>query len=67
MFKYVYKGHDHATIEISHQSDNATKGNAVEANEIKKYLDNCYVSALEATWRIFKFGMHERFPAIERL
>jgi len=34
LFKYVYKGHDHATVEISRQSDNATEGNVVEANEI---------------------------------
>jgi hypothetical protein len=59
LFKYVYKGHDCVTIEISCQSDNATKGNVVEANEIKKYLDCHYVSALEAVWRIFKFDMHE--------
>ncbi len=34
LFKYVYKGHDHATVEISRQNDNATEGNVVEANEI---------------------------------
>jgi len=67
LFKYVYKGHDRATIEISRQSDNATEGNVVEANEIKKYLDCHYVSASEATWCIFKFDMHEWFVAIERL
>ncbi|KAH9536339.1 hypothetical protein CY35_17G102200 [Sphagnum magellanicum] len=67
LFKYVYKGHDRATIEISRQSDNANKGNVVDTNEIKKYLDCRYVSASEATWRIFKFDMHERFPIVERL
>jgi hypothetical protein len=67
LFKYVYKGHDHATIEISHQSDNATKGNVVEADEIKKYFDCCYVYASKAAWRIFKFDMHEWFPAVECL
>jgi hypothetical protein len=67
MFKYVYNGHDHAIIEISHQSNNATKGNVVEANEIKKYLNCHYVSTSEGTWRIFKFDMHERFPVVERL
>jgi hypothetical protein len=66
-FKYVYKGHDHAIVEISHQSDSATEGNVVEANEIKKYLDYRYVSASEAAWHIFKFDMHERFPVVERL
>jgi len=67
LFKYVYKGHDCATIEISRQSDNATEGNVVETDEIKKYLDCRYVSTLEAAWRIFKFDMHERFPIVERL
>ncbi len=67
LFKYVYKGHDRATVEISRQSDNATKGNVVKADEIKKYLNSRYVSALEAVWRIFKFDMHERFPTIEHL
>ncbi len=70
LFKYVYKGHDRATIEISRQSgqsDNATERNVVEVDEIKKYLDCHYVSALEATWCILKFDMHERFLVIERL
>ncbi len=67
LFKYVYKGHDRATVEISHHNDNATEGNVVEVDEIKKYLDYRYVSALEATWCIFKFDMHERFPTVERL
>jgi hypothetical protein len=67
LFKYVYKGHDHATVEISRQNDNATKGNVVETDEIKKYLDCHYVSTSEAAWRIFKFNMHEWFPTVERL
>jgi hypothetical protein len=67
LFKYVYKGHDHATVEISRQNDNAIEGNVVEADEIKKYLDCHYVSASKATWCIFKFDMHERFPAVELL
>jgi hypothetical protein len=34
LFKYVYKRHDRVTVKISRQSDNATKGNVVKANEI---------------------------------
>jgi hypothetical protein len=34
LFKYVYKGHDRVTVEISRQSNNAIEGNVVEANEI---------------------------------
>ncbi len=36
LFKYVYKGHDRAIVENSHQNDNATEGDVVEINEIKK-------------------------------
>jgi len=39
----------------------------VETNEIKKYLDCRYVSTSKAMWCIFKFDMHERFPAVEHL
>jgi hypothetical protein len=67
LFKYVYQGHDHATVEISCQNNNATEGNVVEVDEIKKYLDYRYVSASEAVWHIFKFDMHERFPTVECL
>jgi len=31
--KYIYKGHDHAIIEISRQSDNGTKGNVVDIDD----------------------------------
>jgi len=55
LFKYVYKGHDRATVVISRQNDNATEGNVVESDEIKKNLDCPYVSASKATWCIFKF------------
>jgi hypothetical protein len=67
LFKYVYKGHDRAIVEISCQSDHATERNVVKANEIKKYLDFCNGSASEVTWCIFKFDMHEQFPTDERL
>jgi hypothetical protein len=48
LFKYVYIGHDRATVEISRQSDNAIERNVVKTDEIKKYLDCRYVSASEA-------------------
>jgi hypothetical protein len=67
MFKYVYKGHDRATVEISHHNNNATEKNVVEAKEIKKYFNCRYVSALKVAWHNFKFYMHERFLAIEHL
>ncbi len=67
LFKSIYKGHDHAIVEISRQTDNAAERNVVEIDEIKKYLDCHYVFATEAAWRIFKFDMHDWFPTVERL
>jgi hypothetical protein len=36
--KYVYKGHDRATVEISRHNNNATEGNVVKTDEIKNIL-----------------------------
>jgi hypothetical protein len=67
LFKYIYKGHDRVTIEISCQSDNAIEGNMVEVDEIKKYFNCRYVFASKTAWRIFKFDMHEWFLVVEHL
>ncbi|KAH0644169.1 hypothetical protein KY284_032053 [Solanum tuberosum] len=61
LFKYVNKGSDRATIGIE-CSDTTT-----ERDEIKRYLDCRYISATEACWRIFKFDIHHRESAVERL
>ncbi|XP_074342114.1 uncharacterized protein LOC141679536 [Apium graveolens] len=36
-------------------------------DEIKQYLDGRYVCASEASWRIFGFDIHSRWPSVERL
>ena len=36
-------------------------------DEIQQYLDARYVSALEATWRLFRYQMHEEFSNVVRL
>ena len=61
LFKYVYKGHDCANIELCEKTGD------LEWNEIKSFLDTRYVSAPEAVWRLFKFSMHEQTHAIIRL
>ena len=48
IYKYVYKGHDCTTMEFGQCQD-----------EIKLYLDSCYVSACEGLWRLYQFSMHE--------
>jgi len=41
--KYVYKGHDRATVQI---------GNV---DEIQDYIDGCYIGPVEACWHLFEF------------
>ena len=70
LYKYVYKGHDRATITLF-QSDNSNSqhilNQAEPIDEIKMYLDARYVSASESIWRIFHYRMHGRSPKIQRL
>ena len=55
LFKYVYKGHNAAQVNVS------------QRNEILDYVDGRYVSAPEAVWRIFGFPMHKQSHSITRL
>ena len=38
-----------------------------EKDEIEDFYDCRYLSSCEAAWRIFKFDIHHRSPAVERL
>ena len=38
-----------------------------ECNEIKDFLDGRYIAPYEACWRIFKFKIIDKKPAIHRL
>jgi len=63
LFKYIYKGHDRASISIDKYERDRTQ----EIDEISEYLDSRYVSTLESCWRIFGFRMHQHSPAVTRL
>ena len=54
--KYIYKGHDHTTVEIHGQRD-----------EIKEYLEARYISPVESCWHLFEFLMHAEQPTVYRL
>ncbi|WOH08400.1 hypothetical protein DCAR_0727840 [Daucus carota subsp. sativus] len=71
LFKYCLKGHDTATMMLRKSKGN---GNVVSAdnksrqmNEVKNYLDGHYICASEASWRIFGFDIHSRWPSVDRL
>jgi len=63
LYKYIYKGHDRVMISIENPQDRIINPN----NEITKYLNARYVSAIEACWRLFNFGLQERSHKVERL
>ena len=56
LYKYVYKGHDRATVQL-------LDSNGV-VDEISKFLDARYVSAFEACWRIYENDLHEEKPDV---
>jgi len=55
--KYIYKGPDRATMEISSRMQ----------DEIKAHLDGHFISPTEACWKIFEFNMHEESLAVQYL
>jgi len=63
LFKYVNKGHDHVTVGFY----DGQQGSSDVIDEIKLYYDCRYLSACEATWRIFSFDINYRDPSVERL
>ena len=68
LYKYVYKGHDRATIVFSQPiSETNQQASNEPIDEIKMYLDARYISSSESIWRIFHYKMHGRTPNVQRL
>ncbi|XP_022040106.1 uncharacterized protein LOC110942639 [Helianthus annuus] len=65
LFKYNNKGPDRATVVVV-DSDKGTE-EEISKDEIHEYYDARYVSACEASWRIFANEVHYRYPSVMRL
>ena len=50
VYKYVYKGHDRAQVDVS------------KNDEIQKFINARYVSAAESCRILFSFPLHNEFP-----
>ncbi|CDF33944.1 ATP dependant DNA helicase PIF1 [Chondrus crispus] len=59
LFKYVCKGRDPVTMEITAKKECY--------DEISNFQDARYVSASEAAWRLFSFDIVDRNPPVVRL
>jgi len=55
--KYIYKGSNRATMEISGGMQ----------NEIKAYLDGHFIDPTKACWKIFEFNMHRESLVVQHL
>ena len=68
LFKYIYKGHDCANMEmVVDQPNSVDMETTIQYDEIAAYLNCRYVSAPEAIWRLSGYKMHEQSHTIYRL
>ncbi|XP_052620957.1 uncharacterized protein LOC111898317 [Lactuca sativa] len=65
LFKYINKGPDRATVAVVPTNNECENNDAVD--EIAEYYDCRYLSACEASWRIFTYDVHCRYPSVFRL
>ncbi|XP_035830063.1 uncharacterized protein LOC110944792 [Helianthus annuus] len=65
LFKYINKGPDRAEFGFVPNGDEGQLEDGKD--EIKEYYDCRYLSACEASWRIFAFDVHYRYPSVIRL
>uniref|UniRef100_A0A8I6WRR5 ATP-dependent DNA helicase n=1 Tax=Hordeum vulgare subsp. vulgare TaxID=112509 RepID=A0A8I6WRR5_HORVV len=61
LYKYVYKGHDRASISINQPDEKGV------VDEIKRYIDARWVTPPEAMWRVFGINLSESFPSVLQL
>nr|KAJ0202598.1 hypothetical protein LSAT_V11C500253590 [Lactuca sativa] len=62
LFKYINKGPDRATVVVVPTNNECENNDTVD--EIAEYYDCRYLSACEASWRIF---FHMMYPSVVRL
>ena len=55
MYKYLTKGQDRVVMQLNPD------------DEVEQYQNARYISASEAYWRIYKFELHHKYPAVMKL
>eukprot|EP00980_Cylindrotheca_fusiformis_P006342 scaffold1356_cov123-Cylindrotheca_fusiformis.AAC.23 len=64
LFRYTTKGQDMATIKMTRLAGGRNRN---QIDEISQYINGRYITAPEAIWRIFSFGLCEVSPPTIRL
>jgi hypothetical protein len=71
LYKYIYKGHNRAQVDVGPVDTVAPDGAAPTQprmrDEIKIYQDGRYVSASEASHRLYDFDLHKEHPNVVQL
>ncbi|ONM15392.1 hypothetical protein ZEAMMB73_Zm00001d002805 [Zea mays] len=62
LFKYIYKGHDRASVVMR----DASKENG-DVDEIQQYRDARWVTPPEDLWRIYGFDLSQNSPSVMQL
>ncbi|ONM06552.1 hypothetical protein ZEAMMB73_Zm00001d032987 [Zea mays] len=62
LFKYIYKGHDRASVVMR----DASKENG-DVDEIHQYRDARWVTPPKALWRIYGFELSQNSPSVMQL
>ncbi|XP_011859152.1 PREDICTED: uncharacterized protein LOC105556668 [Vollenhovia emeryi] len=63
LYKYIYKGHDAATITIEPITENVI----IDHDEIRDFIEARYVGPVEASWRILEKKLQDKSHSIVRL
>ncbi|KYN07868.1 ATP-dependent DNA helicase PIF1, partial [Cyphomyrmex costatus] len=63
LYKYIYKGHDVATINLESKNEDII----IEHDEIHNYIETRYVGPVEASWRILGKKLHDKSHVVIRL
>jgi hypothetical protein len=62
LFKYVFKGHDRASLEVRREASKKHAG-----DEVAKHVDARYVGPAEACWRLFGYPLSGLSHNVQRL
>uniref|UniRef100_K3Y2Z6 ATP-dependent DNA helicase n=1 Tax=Setaria italica TaxID=4555 RepID=K3Y2Z6_SETIT len=64
LFKYIYKGHDRASVAVREAGKKDDKGNV---DEITQYREARWVTPPEVMWRIYGFDLSKNHPPVQQL